>query len=173
MSVKHQYIELQDRVYSRYVKTAVGSVAGIRVDPHDHKIRIPFLLSTPDETVIYKTVEEYAVYDGRGPIIYDKEVLETYSFEEDQIFKRINETLFKEGLLIAYEQERQALVTRNDLMESEVIKIANTRLPNVFQKQLEGITAQTTLARIRAALDALGRPKSFYTILDKHEVNIT
>lgn len=172
MSVKHQYIELQDRVYARYVKTAVGSVAGIRLDPHDHKIRIPFLLSTPDETVIYKTVEEYAVYDGRGPIIYDQEVLETYSIEEDQIFKRINERLFQQGLLVVYEQERQTLVTRNDLAESEVIKIANTKLPNMFNKQLEGITASTTLARIRSALDALGRPKSFYTVLDKHEAEI-
>jgi len=172
MSVKHQYIELQDRVFARYVKTAVGSVAGMRIDPHDHKIRIPFLLSTPDEAVIYKTVEDYAVYDGRGPIIYDKEVLETYSLEEDQIFRRINEPLFREGLLIVYEQERQPLVTRNDLTESEVIKIANVKLPNMFGKQLEGITAQTTLTRIRAALDAMGRPKSFYTVLDRHEAEI-
>jgi hypothetical protein len=172
MSKAHQYIELQDSVFSRYVKTTVGSLTGMRANPHDIKLRIPFILETPEEAIIYEEKDNYAEYRGRGPIVYDKEVLEVYTAEEDAILRRVNAALFQEGLLVPYEKERETVVSRNELTESEVIKIAGTKLPTVFKSQLTGITSKTTLTRIKDALDALGRPKSFYTILETHEATL-
>lgn len=166
MSVSHQYIELQDNVYKRYVKTQLGVLSGNRVNPHNVQQRLPFVLSTPDDKVVYKKIKvdnlEYDEVTGRDAAIdYDEEVLETYSETEDKIFRSINKRLFKEGLLVEYSEKNSDIDYTNALTDDEVERIAKIKNTMAFKKEIRALTKTPTLQRIMEKLLELDRPNSF------------
>lgn len=168
MSKNHQMFDLQNgTIFKRYQKTIVGSLAGIRPDPHKLQDRISYLLSTPEHNVSYTLDNDgFAVFDGVKVVDYDEEVLEIYSEQEDRIFRRLNETYINSGILVEYSTIRTVFSTSNDLTDQQVRDLAVIRLPNSFKKAIEPITSAHTLKRILREIETADRPKSFYKIVE-------
>lgn len=174
MSENHQYLELQGKdVFARYQKTQVAALALTRPDPHDLSKRAHVLVITPESALRYKKDNDgYDIFDGRETVSYDDEVIEIYSEMEDKIFRRLNEKLFADGELVAYEERRTARDTSNALTQSEVVDIANLKNLPLFRSKLKGVTSLITLDRIREAVIQLGRPMSFVNALDEYKKNV-
>lgn len=166
MSKFHQYIELQDNVYKRYVKTQIGVLSGRRADPHDVSKTVPYVLSTPDEYIKYRVVpydgqDTYEV-DGHTPeISYDDEVLETYHADDDKIFRTLNRKLMSEGLIVEYTGAQNTVDLTNALTDIDIAELAQTKNLLAFKKQLKQITSHVTLDRIVLAAIEKDRPNSF------------
>ena len=179
MSKNHQYIELQDKVYSRYIKTGVAILSGMRSDPYDPKNRIPYILKTPDSVVIWQEESDnegnthLVVPQGRKPIIYEDEVLEVYSEAEDRVFKQLNRKLIESGDLIPYHEERLSDINMsNALSDNDIVLIANSATIPIFKKKIKTITSAPTLLRIDQKLTELGRKPSFKQALAEHQNTI-
>lgn len=178
MSTNHQFIELQDHVYTRYVKTEIAALSGRRSNPHKIQEQIPFLLITPETKIHYTSTNqgdiEVLEFNGRDPILdYDDEVLEIYSEKEDSIFRSLNRALFEKGLLVTYEQAKVAINMHNALTENEIEAFA--RIPQIlkFKSKLKTITSGAPLNRIREHLIRLDRPMRFIKELDDYASSIT
>lgn len=177
MSINHQFINLQDNVCKRYVKTEIATLSGKRVDPHNLHEQMPFLLITPESKIKYSTTKQgdldIAEFDGRDPEIdYDNEVLEVYSEKEDKIFRSLNKALFEKGLLVTYDHANGAINMQNALTENEIEAIARMPQPMKFRSRLKTITSHATLNRIREHVIRLDRPMRFIRELDDYANSI-
>jgi hypothetical protein len=164
-SRNHQFIELQETIFRRYHKTIMGSLAGMRVNPHKPAERLSFLLETPESNINWRKDEEYVIADSVQKIDYDTEVLEVYTVEEDKLFRRLNGRLFERGLLVEYQLEKPIATTENSLTDTEIFKLANHKTLSGFKTALKPITSQITFKRIKDALITLDRPMSFHRAL--------
>jgi hypothetical protein len=166
MSIAHQFIAFTDNVYKKYVKTQIGSLSGKRADPTDIHKTMPFVLSTPDSHIKFRTIKqddvEYFEVEGHIPEIdYENEVLETYSSEEDKIFRAYNKKLLEQGLLVEYTAAAKTIDLTNALTQEDILQLAQIKNIPSFKKEIRFITSAVTLERIRDALIDLDRPMSF------------
>ena len=176
MSTNHIYIELEEKVFARYIKTVPSILSGIRADPYDLKSRIPFILRTPESRVIWETetneAEEHTanvVIKSLKPVIYEDEVLEVYSDVENRVFQQLNRKLLETGILIPYHETRTQLDTVNILSDQEILEIANSPSIPVFKKKLKAITSAWVLDRISSKLEELNRKPSFKLALAEYK----
>lgn len=165
MSSNHQFVEYGDNVVRRYVKTVPHILSGLRLNPHNPKERMEFLLKTPEnnfdfQTRLVKTVD------------YEEEVLEIYSDTELKVFERLNRSLIESGLLKEYAGEANSVDTTNLLNDDEVNDIAETRQLPVFKSKINKITSVISLKRIRKAIEELNRPVSLVKAVENriHEL---
>ncbi len=166
MSRFHQYIEHQGNVHKRYVKTRISVLSGRRPKPNELSVVVPFILSTPEENIKYHITEidnnpYYEVVGHTPNFNYDEEVLETYSPEEDRIFRAFNKKLFESGLLVEYTENSTPIQYNNALTDVEIQEIAKIKNTLKYRKRLTEITSIPTLERIKAELLELDRPQSF------------
>jgi hypothetical protein len=165
-SKNHVYYELQDHTYKRYVKTPIGILAGMRVNPHDITQRVPFLLQSDERRVAYEK-DEYG-FDKSDKIATiapptEDDILETYSEEEDRVFRRINAALFAQGLLVETTAPEQANNHENALTDTQIADLCNNWLR--FKKHVPTITASITLDRIEQHLKALNRNQRWFDVV--------
>lgn len=145
-----QYVQLSDKVVKRYTKTVPHMVAGVRANPFDTTVTVPFLLQTPEEYFDFETKEVTGTH-------YESDVLELYSDVEVTLFQRLNAPLFKAGLLKEYTERAPEADTSNILTDDEVRSIASTQTPNQLKSRLATITSVPTLNRILKEAKLLDR----------------
>lgn len=175
-SKRHQYIELGDKVYKRYIKTEFGILTGYRPNPHDIKQRVDFLLQTSEDKVTWE--KESNPEDDKHIVLvkpigkkidYDDEVLEIYSEVEDRIFRQLNRKLLESGALAEYHEEKSMEINMsNALSDTDVFTIANSASIPIFKKKIKSITSKVTLDRISLKLDELNRKPSFKQALAEY-----
>lgn len=153
-----QFPEFEDQVYARYRKTTIGAVAGIRLNPHDHKQRIPFLLQSSLSKFTWndkKPEESTLEFD------YATDVLELYSAQEEKVFKALNPNLFSQGLVVVHTGAKEQVDTSNAVDDNAVLEIAALKNLPQFKKKIGELTSPTTLRRIDEQVKAKDRPYSF------------
>jgi hypothetical protein len=151
-SVNHQFIELNDQVVARYIKTVLSPVTGYRLNPRNApnpNERIDFLLATPESSL------EITPYGDGEPakhkqvrISYEDEVLELYTETEKRSFERMNRLLIQNGILVPYEGTQPELDMTNVLSDVEIRKIATTKTTAVFKTRIDDLTSVPTLESI-------------------------
>jgi len=177
-SKNHQFVELADRVYKRYVRTTVEPITGIRQDPLNPTVRIEFILATPDENYDYTPyTKDHTTIVTQKVFTYFEEVLETYDPNEDRVFQQLNRLQLQAGKLKEYTEAAPEINTANMLTDIQVIKLASIKQLPALRKELTTITSPQTLERVKAMAEALDRPtsvvKSIQDRMDelKHESN--
>lgn len=135
----HQFLEFSDQVYSRYRKTSVGAVSGIRLHPRTQE-RIPFILMSNDN--------RFNPEGNKLDFDYETDVVETYSQLEDKTFRAWNSYLFKTGLLVPYSGEKEAVDTSAAMSDEDVAALAATKNLLQFKSKLNKINSPITLQRI-------------------------
>lgn len=181
MSKNHQFIELGDQVYARYIKTEYGILTGLRPNPHDHRQRIDFLIKTPEDKVTWETEVNPEDKDHvvmvrpiSRKIDYDSEVIEIYSEIENRIFKQLNRKLFESGVLAEYHEEKNMDINMsNALTDTQLFEIANSASVPVFKKKIKPITSVNVLDRIEQKLIELERKPSFKMALAEHRKTVS
>jgi len=157
MSINHQFLEFNDRVVKRYVKTVLYRVSGWRVDPHRPENRLDFLLITPEKDIEFITQAEGSPKLNHTRFSYDDEVLELYSDTEARVFERWNKSLIERGLIKEYTLTAPSIDNSNMLTDRDVKDIANIRQLTALKKRLSTITSDVSLIRIKEAATELDR----------------
>ena len=140
-----------ETIYKRYAKVPVHIVAGDRVDPHDSSKNVGWTLSTQEESFDFDTKR-------RSAFVYEDEVIELYSELEDKLFKRMNKSLFVNGLLKEYNEADLQPDLTNFLTDEEINEIVELKSMTEFNKRLYSLTALSTLQRVREAAVYQNKP---------------
>ena len=143
MSRNNIYPEMQ-KVFKRYAKVPVFIVAGLRLDPTDSRTQVGWTLSTSEDSFDFEGKR-------RTEFVYDDEVIEIYSEEEDKLFKRINKSLFSRGLLKEYNEEDLPPDLTNFMSDADIDEIVDLKTMSEFTKRLDSLTSVPTIKRIHEA----------------------
>lgn len=138
-NANHQFLEIQDQVYSRYRKTSVGAVCGARLHPRTQE-RIPFILMSEENN--------FNPEDNTLSFSYDTDVIEIYSPQEDKTFRAWNSYLFKTGLLVPYTGEKEEVDTSAAMSDEDVTALVATKNLLQFKSKISKINSKVTLQRI-------------------------
>ena len=157
MKSNNNIVFTADEVVARYAKTVNWSISGRRLDPHDHKREIIFILGQ-------RVNNEFS---------YDTDVVELYSLLEVRFFVQSNKYLFEQGLIAEYEEEREKVDFTNMLTDEDVYRIAASKTFTDFLLAAEGITSPITLERIMNAAEELNRPKKLVAQIRLHIDSVT
>lgn len=141
MSTNTIYPELADSVYIRYAKVPLHIVSGIRVDPHDPKSRVAWILKT--DTSNYNLVTKERTF------VYEDEVIELYSKLEHDVFLRVNANLIKNGLLKQYDGEASSVDSTNTVSDAELASLVSIRSNQEFEEKISGFDSVHTLTRLK------------------------
>lgn len=158
MSKDTIFVEYADKVFSRYKKTTVGAVAGIRLNPRDGT-RMPFIL-----------MSDFKNFDPETNTLtfnYDTDVIEIYSEQEDRVFLALNRYLFQNGLIAPYDGTRDSVDMSNALSDAEISDIAGSKNLLNFKKRIKAIDSVTTLQRIKDTTERADRPISFIRAIEE------
>lgn len=160
-SFNNQFIEFNDTVIARYIKTPISAVSGWRSDPHRPENRIDWLLATPVDATEVRT----NIY-GRAEAVklrteYDAEVIEIYSETEHTKFKQWNKRLIAEGILVPFTGALPELETANSVTDETVDRIAKVKTITQFRAEISEFTSRHTVQRILDAAIVADRPISF------------
>lgn len=157
MKSNNNVVFTADEVVARYAKTVNWSISGRRLDPHDHKREIIFILGQ-------RVNNEFA---------YDTDVIELYSPLEVRFFVQSNKYLFEQGLIAEYENERSQVDFTNVLTDEDVYRIAASKTFTDFLLAVGDIDSPITLNRIIAAAEELNRPKKLIAQIRLHVDSVT
>ena len=162
MSTNNIYYNVDTVPVMRYRKTVAHSLSGWRIDPITGK-QVDFILTSAPLPRDYK-------YEDLPKMTfkYEYDVVELYSDKEVNLFRRLNRTLFENGLLQEYEGEPEATDFSNMMSDADVIKIA-VLPPIKLQKRLTEITSDVTLHRILAMAQEIGRPAKVITTIEQRQ----
>lgn len=158
MSKDNIFYEFSDRVVKRYAKVPIHIVSGSRVDPHENRRTIPWVLQTRPENFDVKTKQH--------TFVYEDEVIELYSKFEVDAFLRLNKNLFELGLLKAYDGEQGRVDTSNTMSDTELMEIANLRSNELFSAALDKITSPLTLLRLKHLATEAGKSIKKIQLID-------
>jgi hypothetical protein len=138
-NTNHQFLEIQDKVYSRYRKTSVGAVCGARLHPRTQD-RVSFILMSSDN--------KFNPEGNKLEFDYDTDVVEIYSEGEDKTFRAWNSYLFKTGLLVPYTGEKEADDISAAMSDEEITSLVATKNLLQFKSKVSKISSKHTLQRI-------------------------
>lgn len=158
MAKDNIFYEFADKVVKRYAKVPVHIISGSRVDPHETRRTIPWVLQTRPENFDVKTKER--------KFVYEDEVIELYSQFEVDAFLRLNKNLFEAGLLKVYEGEQAQVNTANNLSDSELMEIVNLRSNELFSAALDKLTSPLTLLRLKHLATEAGKSVKKIQMID-------
>ena len=144
MSVHNVYPEFEDLVVARWRKAVIHGVAGIRIDPYKTDARISFLLQSDNDK--YDVTTKILTFD------YETDVLELYSERESKLFANLNRNAIQRGLLVQYEQSRDAVDTSNAINDDTLAEILEYKNRPQFKKALGAITSSVTIKRLNGLL---------------------
>jgi len=158
LPVNNIWIEYSDRIVSRYKRTCVNAVSGIRLHPNTND-RISFVLNSnwDDFDKLTETVK----------FRYDNDIIEIYSEQEDKVFRLINAYLFQNGYLAPYGGSKEVVSTANSLSDEALADIAGAKSITVFEEHVKELTSLVTLTRLLEAVKSADRPYSFINIVEK------
>ena len=142
-SKNNQYVEFSESVVARYKKTTVHALAGWRLNPHDDKTRVAFLLQSSDDN--------YSVPNKTLTFHYESDVIELYSDTEKRIFPALNRHLIENGSLVPYHGENDPIDMTNVFTDTELLQIIALRKQE-FLAQLYEITSWQVMGRVNALL---------------------
>lgn len=171
-STNHQFIEFDEQIKKRYVKTIPGLLTGNRLDPHRPENRLHWLLHTPANSFAYDRTET-GVKARRIAFDYNAEVVELYSDTEVKLFERLNKAAIESGVLVEYTEASPGIDTTNVLTDEEILEVAKLKQTTAFNKRIDSFTSLHTLERIEKALDDLDRPASFGKIVREKKRELT
>lgn len=140
MSKHNIYPQFTDRIVSRWQKTTIYPIAGKRLDPHDKNKQLDFILRTREENYNFETKQI--------TVVYDDEVLELYSDDEQRLFLALNRAAVEAGLLKPYTETKRAVDETNILSDEQVTALATTANHLKFEAEIKKITSLITLRRI-------------------------
>jgi hypothetical protein len=142
-SVNNIYPEFSDKIYSRWMKTTVCAVAGVRLNPHDLTERITFLLRSDEDN--------FDIEKKEISFSYETDVLEIYDPIEVRMFAALNKAIMVQGLLAPYLDTPKPIDMSNVYSDADIQAIVTMKKPELLAK-LETITTWATMGRIAAQL---------------------
>lgn len=161
MSKNNIFYDFEESVYCRYKKTVPTMVSGTRRNPYKPEESIAFVLATDSRNFNFDRIGKNEPLGEQITFNYDDEVLEVYTEQEDKFIRRVNAHFFREGILIAYEENRPVIETTNDISDTDIYEIASAKNVFQFKKALQAFDSAITLNRIKEALRQKNRPISF------------
>jgi hypothetical protein len=158
MSINNIYPELEDKVYVRYAKVPIHIVGGTRLDPHDLRSTIPWVLKTEPEDFDAKTKSL--------TFQYESEVIELYSKRELDTFLRLNANLIKKGLLKEYAGTKDTVSLSNSVSDEELQEVVALRSNQDFMDALSKFDSRQTLLRIKEIATEAGKSVKRIQLID-------
>jgi len=158
MSVNNIFEDLEDQVIARYAKVPLYMVGGQRLDPHDAKKTIPWVLETEADNFQFSTKTKNFVYED--------EVIEVYSKLDLSTFLRLNKGLIEQGLLKKYEGEKSSVNTSEMIPDVELMDIANIRANDKFVEEINQINSDLTLKRLKNIATDAGKSVKKISLID-------
>lgn len=156
-SENHQYLEFNDQVKKRYVRTVLQPITGYRLNPRNNvnpNERIAFVLATPDDNVEIIPYEEgIPTQVKQTKFSYEDEVLELYTDLEVRSFERMNKLLIENGILVPYNEQAPQIDITNLLTKEEILKIVKMRQTPTFKARVDQITSINTLKSLLSELE--------------------
>jgi len=175
-SINHQFLEFNQQVVKRYVRTTIYPIGGLRLNPRSDKFDvIEFLLATPEDNYSYTP----NVDPQGGAVIstdvkqvkfdYADEVLELYTTEEVGLFQRLNRELLVDGALVEYDDTAPEIDLVNTLSDGDIKRLVRLKTKSTFESKIKEITSIRTLKLVMAALEDTDAPMSYAKIVKERE----
>lgn len=171
-SKNHQFIEFDEQIVERWVKTVPHMVSGKRVNPHKPTEYIDWVLKTNSANFNYSAYSKQKPFAEKVTFEYRDEVLELYSEQEQKVFKRINRNLIERGLLKLYHGQEGSVNTNNVLSDEEIQELINLPTLPAFKKRLQLITSTITLDRIKQALIDGDKSVKWVSAVTEHSASL-
>jgi hypothetical protein len=170
MSKNHQFIEFDQQVVERWIKTVSHMVSGKRLNPYKPSESIDFVLRTNPTNFDFTKLNKKDFPDSSSKVtlVYEDEVLELYSDNEARLFRRFNKTLIERGLIRLYDGEASGVDTTNSMSDADLEAIANLSPITAYKKQLYGISSPVTVGRLIAVLARLDKSASYIKAAEEH-----
>lgn len=143
--------------FAKYATTVKYSVTGKRLNPHDIKEQMTFILGDDEQ--------------NRG-FDYEQHVIEIYSELENRYFIQTNKYLFTNGLIARYSDTIKEVSMQNVLTEEEVTAIASIPNATTLIAKLTEFTSNVAIDRIYARAEEIGRPKRVLLAIKSYKEGI-
>jgi hypothetical protein len=158
MSINNIFEDLEDQIVECYAKVPNFMLSGTRLDPHDPKKTIPWIIKTESENFDLKTKTKQFVYED--------EVIELYSKLDLSTFLRFNKGLIENGLLKKYEGNKSQVDTSETITDVDLTEIVNIRANDKFIEEVNKLNSVMTLTRLKNIATDSGKSVKKIALID-------